>query len=127
MFQIPLINSVRILEKRIEVEKQQSNHSQKWSQQPEQKFYLTGAKPAPNGEPKMVHTSLINAVQLWQRRWQAEEEQRNHRVRVAETGHETIFRRLPRLKLGSAKEYQETAEFCSCCQAQMGYQDCLHS
>lgn len=75
----------------------------------------------------MLHTSLINAVQIWERRLQAEEEQRNRRIRIAETSHETILRRLPRVKLGKAKELQEVSEFHACCQTRSDYQDALHS
>lgn len=123
MFQIPLINTVRLLEKRIEVEEQQKNQTHTWVDQPKQKFFSTGMKPVAESENTMFHTSLVTTVQIWERRWQAEEEQRKQRVRIAETGHETILRRLPRLKLGLAKESIETAEFHSCCQAASDYQD----
>ncbi len=127
MFEIQLINSVRTWEKRIEVEGHQRDTIPHRLSQPADNHSSTRENPARAQDQKIFHTSLINAVQIWERRWQAEEDQRNQRVRVAESGHETIFRRLPRLKLGRDKELKETTEFRSCCQAQMDYEDCLHS
>ena len=127
MFQIPLINTVRSLEKRIEVEQQQKRQIHTWADQPKQKFFSTGVKPVAESENTMFHTSLITTVQIWERRWQFEEEQRKQRVRIADTSHETFLKRLPRLKFGLAKESNETAEFHSCCQATSDYQDALHS
>lgn len=127
MFQIPLINTVRLLEKRIEDEQQQKYQTHTWVDQPRQKIFSTGLKPVAESENTMFHTSLSTTVQIWERRWQAEEDQRKQRVRIAETSHETFLRRLPRLKLGNAKGSNETAEFHSCCQAASDYYDALHS
>ena len=127
MFQIPLINTVRAWEKRIEVEELQKKNTNTWLHHPERNTISAGVKPVSESELQMHPTSLISALQLWERRWQAEEDQRNQRVRMAETGHETIFRRLPRLKLGRAKRLNETTELCACCQSQVDYEDAFHS
>jgi hypothetical protein len=127
MFQISLINSVRNLEKRIEVEKQQIHHRRKWSHQSTKQVNPTRKKPAAERELTIIHTSLVNALQIWEKRWQAEEDQRNQRVRAAETSQETFLRRLPRLKIGHAKDPNETAKFHSCCQATSDYQNALRS
>jgi len=127
MYQIPLINTVRAWEKRSQVEGMQKNFTNPWFYQPERNTPSAGVKPVSERELQVHPTSLISALQLWKRRWQAEEDQRNQRVRMAETGHETIFRRLPRIKLGNAKQLNETAELCACCQSQADYEDAFHS
>ena len=127
MYQMSLINMVRSLEKRIEVEQHQKSQTHTWDDHPKQKVFSTGVKPVAESENTMFHTSLITSVQIWERRWQAEEEQRKQRVRIAETSQETFLKRLPRLKFGLAKESNQTAEFQSCCQATSDYQDALHS
>jgi hypothetical protein len=127
MYQIPLINTVRAWEKRIQFEGQQKNYTNPWFHQPERNTPSAEVKPVAESEPLMHPTSLVSALQLWERRWQAEADQRNQRALVAETGHETIFRRLPRIKLGSAKQLNETAELCACCQSQADYEDAFHS
>lgn len=127
MYQISLINTIRSWERQLDIEGKQRGHV---------KGKLLGAsstkssikKPAATlSESVIVHTNLINALQIWERRWQAEEDQRKQRVRVAETGQEIFFKRLPRLKFGRAKALKETTEYCSCCQAEMDYEDALHS
>lgn len=115
MYQIPMINTVRSWEKRIESAKVNEQQTQLWAQQPNPRNISTGLKPVIESEHSMFNTSLINAVQLWERRWQAEENQRNQRIRVADTAQQTILRRLPRLKLGHKVELKETADFNSCC------------
>jgi len=127
MFTIQLINTVRTWEKRIEVEGQQRESKLKGRYQPEGNHVSTREKPVREHDQKIFHTSMVNVVQLWEKRWQAEEDQRQQRVRKADTIHETILRRLPRLLMDHAKGTPEVNEFCSCCQSQMDTHDLLHS
>lgn len=125
MYQISLINAVRSWERGLETKNKQHHHDRESRLQPVYKNFSTGVQPVAESETTMYHTSLINAVQVWQRRLEIEEQHRKQRLARAQTVHETIFRRLPRFKLGHAEKLDPKVETISCCQVQVDLQDVL--
>jgi len=127
MYHTSLINAVQVWQRRLEIENQQQNHVKERLGQPAHKKISTGVKPVAESEGTMYHTSLINAVQVWQRRLEIEEEQRKQRMSKANNVHETFMKRLPRLKIQRIKKLNHQTEIISSCNAQVDCQDALHS
>jgi len=120
MYQQSLINTVRSWERNLEITNQQHRTLKRFLQ-PVRKYYSSGEKPVAEREVTMYYTSLINAVQVWERRLEIEEERRNQRILKAKTDHTTIFRRLPRLVLRRGKKLIEKSEAMSCCHSRVDY------
>ena len=127
MFEIQLINAVQMWNKRIETHPQLKNHTPPWFRRAERNPISSSEKPHQESAVNRYPASPVTALQVWEKRWQVDEDRRKQRQRVASTGYETILKRLPRIKLERPQESDPSEQFCSCCSAQIDFEDALHS